>query len=77
MSSELAIQALNKELCFQWYIPPLDKPLKEALPTEPMVCNVMIELNLPLRYIVEAHHKHKRWQLSVPKLLKIDQWFRF
>ncbi|EDM16928.1 rCG48673 [Rattus norvegicus] len=29
----MAVQALNKELCFQWYIPPLDKPPKD---TEPM-----------------------------------------
>ncbi|XP_059881972.1 cilia- and flagella-associated protein 54-like [Delphinus delphis] len=34
MSSVVATQALNKELCFQWYIPPLEKPPKE---TEPMV----------------------------------------
>ncbi|GAB1295495.1 Cilia- and flagella-associated protein 54 [Apodemus speciosus] len=34
ISSEMAVQALNKELCFQWYIPPLDKPPKDA---EPMV----------------------------------------
>lgn len=34
ISSEMAVQALNKELCFQWYIPPLDKPPKD---TEPMV----------------------------------------
>ncbi|KAK2493447.1 hypothetical protein MC885_016606 [Smutsia gigantea] len=34
VSSDMAIQALNKELCFQWYIPPLEKPPKE---TEPMV----------------------------------------
>ncbi|CAO2581415.1 Cilia- and flagella-associated protein 54 [Lemmus lemmus] len=33
-SSEMAVQALNKELCFQWYIPPLDKPPKDE---EPMV----------------------------------------
>ncbi|ERE91842.1 hypothetical protein H671_1g0667 [Cricetulus griseus] len=32
--SEMAVQAVNKELCFQWYIPPLDKPPKD---TEPMV----------------------------------------
>ncbi|XP_040088712.1 cilia- and flagella-associated protein 54 isoform X3 [Oryx dammah] len=32
--SVVATQALNKELCFQWYIPPLEKPPKE---TEPMV----------------------------------------
>ncbi|XP_065793296.1 cilia- and flagella-associated protein 54 isoform X6 [Muntiacus reevesi] len=32
--SLVATQALNKELCFQWYIPPLVKPPKE---TEPMV----------------------------------------
>ncbi|CAH7326520.1 Cfap54 [Phodopus roborovskii] len=32
--SEMAVQALNKELCFQWYIPPLDKPPKDE---EPMV----------------------------------------
>ncbi|XP_053442300.1 cilia- and flagella-associated protein 54 [Nycticebus coucang] len=34
VTSERATQALHKELCFQWYIPPLDKPPKE---TEPMV----------------------------------------
>ncbi|XP_014635592.1 PREDICTED: cilia- and flagella-associated protein 54 [Ceratotherium simum simum] len=34
MSSDMAIQTLNKELCFQWYIPPLERPPKE---TEPMV----------------------------------------
>ncbi|XP_031204941.1 cilia- and flagella-associated protein 54 isoform X3 [Mastomys coucha] len=34
ISSEMAVQALNKELCFQWYIPPLDKPPKDE---EPMV----------------------------------------
>ncbi|XP_016077281.1 PREDICTED: cilia- and flagella-associated protein 54 [Miniopterus natalensis] len=34
MSSDMATQAVNKELCFQWYIPPLEKPPKE---TEPMV----------------------------------------
>ncbi|XP_036879021.2 cilia- and flagella-associated protein 54 [Manis javanica] len=34
ISSDMAIQALNKELCFQWYIPPLEKPPKEI---EPMV----------------------------------------
>ncbi|XP_024610168.1 cilia- and flagella-associated protein 54 [Neophocaena asiaeorientalis asiaeorientalis] len=34
VSSVVATQALNKELCFQWYIPPLEKPPKE---TEPMV----------------------------------------
>ncbi|XP_036106722.1 cilia- and flagella-associated protein 54 [Molossus molossus] len=34
MTSDIAIQAVNKELCFQWYIPPLEKPPKE---TEPMV----------------------------------------
>ncbi|KAL1774964.1 cilia-and flagella-associated protein 54 [Sigmodon hispidus] len=33
-SSEMAVQALNKELCFQWYMPPLDKPPKNE---EPMV----------------------------------------
>ncbi|XP_023572354.1 cilia- and flagella-associated protein 54 [Octodon degus] len=34
MSTEMASQALDKELCFQWYIPPLDRPPEE---TEPMV----------------------------------------
>ncbi|XP_070310239.1 cilia- and flagella-associated protein 54 isoform X4 [Odocoileus virginianus] len=34
MPSVVATQALNKELCFQWYLPPLVKPPKE---TEPMV----------------------------------------
>ncbi|XP_069441211.1 cilia- and flagella-associated protein 54 [Ovis canadensis] len=32
--SVVVTQAVNKELCFQWYIPPLEKPPKE---TEPMV----------------------------------------
>ncbi|XP_054552087.1 cilia- and flagella-associated protein 54 isoform X2 [Talpa occidentalis] len=32
--SDMAIHAVNKELCFQWYIPPLEIPPKE---TEPMV----------------------------------------
>ncbi|XP_040836382.1 cilia- and flagella-associated protein 54 [Ochotona curzoniae] len=31
---EVVTQVLNRELCFQWYIPPLDRPPKE---TEPMV----------------------------------------
>ncbi|XP_036157070.1 cilia- and flagella-associated protein 54 [Myotis myotis] len=34
VSSDMAIQALNKELCFQWYIPPLERPPMEV---EPMV----------------------------------------
>ncbi|XP_078305701.1 cilia- and flagella-associated protein 54 isoform X1 [Panthera onca] len=34
VSSDMNIQDLNKELCFQWYIPPLERPPKE---TEPMV----------------------------------------
>ncbi|XP_039092554.1 cilia- and flagella-associated protein 54 [Hyaena hyaena] len=34
MSSDMNIEDLNKELCFQWYIPPLERPPKE---TEPMV----------------------------------------
>ncbi|XP_055483799.1 cilia- and flagella-associated protein 54 [Psammomys obesus] len=33
-SSEMAVHASNKELCFQWYIPPLDKTPKNK---EPMV----------------------------------------
>lgn len=49
MSSVVATQALNKELCFQWYIPPLEKPPKE---TEPMVCNIIIKLNLTIGYKV-------------------------
>ncbi|KAM4881809.1 cilia- and flagella-associated protein 54 isoform 1-T1 [Thomomys bottae] len=36
-SSEMATQALNKELCFQWYLPPLDRPPKDSFHTEPMV----------------------------------------
>lgn len=43
MPSVVATQALNKELCFQWYIPPLVKPPKE---TEPMVCNIITKLSL-------------------------------
>ncbi|XP_032730173.1 cilia- and flagella-associated protein 54 isoform X2 [Lontra canadensis] len=34
VSSDMKIQDLNKELCFQWYIPPLERPPKD---TEPMV----------------------------------------
>ncbi|KAM5287902.1 cilia- and flagella-associated protein 54 [Ctenodactylus gundi] len=34
ISTEMATQALHKELCFQWYIPPLDRPPED---TEPMV----------------------------------------
>ncbi|XP_044770668.1 LOW QUALITY PROTEIN: cilia- and flagella-associated protein 54 [Neomonachus schauinslandi] len=34
VSSVMKIQDLNKELCFQWYIPPLERPPKD---TEPMV----------------------------------------
>ncbi|XP_054430479.1 cilia- and flagella-associated protein 54 [Pteronotus mesoamericanus] len=34
MSSDKATQPLNKELCFLWYIPPLERPPKEL---EPMV----------------------------------------
>ncbi|KAM9230051.1 cilia- and flagella-associated protein 54 [Dugong dugon] len=34
VSLDTAVQAINKELCFQWYIPPLEGPPKEA---EPMV----------------------------------------
>lgn len=43
VSSDMAIQALNKELCFQWYIPPLERPPKEV---EPMVWNIITKLNL-------------------------------
>ncbi|MBZ3883202.1 Cilia- and flagella-associated protein 54 [Sciurus carolinensis] len=37
-SSEMAIQTLNKELCFQWYIPPLDKPPKDGEPMVLLLC---------------------------------------
>lgn len=43
VSSDMAIQALNKELCFQWYIPPLERPPREV---EPMVRNIITKLNL-------------------------------
>uniref|UniRef100_A0A8W4FPJ3 Cilia and flagella associated protein 54 n=1 Tax=Sus scrofa TaxID=9823 RepID=A0A8W4FPJ3_PIG len=43
VSSVMATQALNKELCFQWYIPPLEKPPKE---TEPMVCVIVYAYNM-------------------------------
>ncbi|XP_045409141.1 cilia- and flagella-associated protein 54 [Lemur catta] len=46
MSSEMATQALNKELCFQWYSPPLDKPPKE---TEPMVLLLYAYNTKPLK----------------------------
>ncbi|XP_014445728.1 cilia- and flagella-associated protein 54 [Tupaia chinensis] len=46
MSSDMATQALNKELCFQWYIPPLDKPPRE---TEPMVLLLYAYNTKPLK----------------------------
>ncbi|XP_032972099.1 cilia- and flagella-associated protein 54 [Rhinolophus ferrumequinum] len=39
-------QALNKELCFQWYIPPLERPPKE---TEPMVLLLYAYNTKPLK----------------------------
>ncbi|XP_065793289.1 cilia- and flagella-associated protein 54 isoform X5 [Muntiacus reevesi] len=45
--SLVATQALNKELCFQWYIPPLVKPPKE---TEPMV---PFDVSLPSIFSLE------------------------
>nr|XP_045008189.1 cilia- and flagella-associated protein 54 [Jaculus jaculus] len=49
-SSNTATQALNKELCFQWYIPPLDKPPTD---TEPMVL-LLYAYNLKPIRIVDA-----------------------
>ncbi|VTJ83578.1 Hypothetical predicted protein, partial [Marmota monax] len=31
-SSEMVVPTVNKELCFQWYIPPLDRPPKDGEP---------------------------------------------
>ncbi|KAM5254998.1 cilia- and flagella-associated protein 54 [Hipposideros larvatus] len=46
ISSDRAAQALNKELCFQWYIPPLERPPKE---TEPMVLLLYAYNTKPLK----------------------------
>ncbi|KAL6084712.1 hypothetical protein STEG23_005795 [Scotinomys teguina] len=46
LSSEMAVEALNKELCFQWYMPPLDKPPKD---TEPMVLLLYAYNLIPLK----------------------------
>ncbi|XP_069846637.1 cilia- and flagella-associated protein 54 isoform X3 [Dipodomys merriami] len=37
LSLEMATQALNKELCFQWYLPPLDRAPGDIFQIEPMV----------------------------------------
>nr|KAF6494198.1 cilia and flagella associated protein 54 [Rousettus aegyptiacus] len=42
----MATQALNKELCFQWYIPPLERPPKEI---EPMVLLLYAYNTKPLK----------------------------
>ncbi|XP_036093176.1 cilia- and flagella-associated protein 54 isoform X3 [Rousettus aegyptiacus] len=44
--SDMATQALNKELCFQWYIPPLERPPKEI---EPMVLLLYAYNTKPLK----------------------------
>ncbi|XP_021564869.1 cilia- and flagella-associated protein 54 [Carlito syrichta] len=48
VSSEMATQASNSELCFQWYIPPLDRPPKE---TEPLVLLLYACNQKPLRIV--------------------------
>ncbi|XP_064139775.1 cilia- and flagella-associated protein 54 isoform X1 [Loxodonta africana] len=49
---DMALQAINKELCFQWYIPPLERPSKE---TEPMVL-LLYAYNLKPLKIVDVRH---------------------
>ncbi|ELK10356.1 hypothetical protein PAL_GLEAN10015517 [Pteropus alecto] len=44
--SDMATHALNKELCFQWYIPPLERPPKEI---EPMVLLLYAYNTKPLK----------------------------
>uniref|UniRef100_A0A2K6GCW2 Cilia and flagella associated protein 54 n=1 Tax=Propithecus coquereli TaxID=379532 RepID=A0A2K6GCW2_PROCO len=65
MSSEMATQALDKELCFQWYIPPLDKPPKE---TEPMVLLLYAYNTKPLKVADVRHSSYN--SISVGSL-----WF--
>ncbi|KAL2775883.1 cilia- and flagella-associated protein 54 isoform 1, partial [Daubentonia madagascariensis] len=65
ISSEMATQALNKELCFQWYIPPLDKPPKE---TEPMVLLLYAYNMKPLKMADIRHSSYNN--ISVGSL-----WF--
>ncbi|CAK6443787.1 unnamed protein product [Pipistrellus nathusii] len=48
VSSDMAIQALNKELCFQWYIPPLERPPREV---EPMVLLLYAYNMKPLKIV--------------------------
>ncbi|XP_050605265.1 cilia- and flagella-associated protein 54 isoform X1 [Macaca thibetana thibetana] len=52
MPIEMVTQASNKELCFQWYIPPLDRPPKE---TEPMVL-LLYAYNLKPVKISDVRH---------------------
>nr|XP_035113243.2 cilia- and flagella-associated protein 54 isoform X2 [Callithrix jacchus] len=52
MPIEMVTQASNKELCFQWYIPPLDSPPKE---TEPMVL-LLYAYNLKPLKISDVRH---------------------
>uniref|UniRef100_A0A2K5ECA2 Cilia and flagella associated protein 54 n=1 Tax=Aotus nancymaae TaxID=37293 RepID=A0A2K5ECA2_AOTNA len=52
MPMEMVTQASNKELCFQWYIPPLDRPPKE---TEPMVL-LLYAYNLKPLKISDVRH---------------------
>ncbi|XP_032154492.1 cilia- and flagella-associated protein 54 isoform X2 [Sapajus apella] len=52
MPIEMVTQASNKELCFQWYIPPLDRPPKE---TEPMVL-LLYAYNLKPLKISDVRH---------------------
>lgn len=56
VSSEKATQALNKELCFQWYIPPLEGPSKE---TEPMVLLLYAYNTQPLKISDIKHTAYK------------------
>ncbi|KAM4838472.1 cilia- and flagella-associated protein 54 [Urocitellus parryii] len=37
-SSEMVVPTVNKELCFQWYIPPLERPPKEGEPMVLLLC---------------------------------------
>lgn len=46
MSSDTTMQMVNKELCFQWYIPPLQRPPREI---EPMVLLLYAYNTKPLK----------------------------
>ncbi|KFO31142.1 hypothetical protein H920_07436 [Fukomys damarensis] len=71
MSAEMATQALGKELCFQWYIPPLDRPPEE---TEPMVTSLPVVLP-PASRVISIHEKLSNLaqiaEISLPSIPEI------